>query len=824
MIPEQLEGYNFAPLKPEAEGDNKGNWFIGKNKIIDICRYLDFPFSDFPEDGWSKNGDYVSWTSMPNIPSIIRDHILKIAIKNGQDLVIKTGLQPDGRFLSVFDCDGVNAKDYRNFIQDTYGDTFIRKTRENGYHLYYYASKPLFNEKQDINFRHYICIDNTPLEMEYKQGKLIKVIGKGRSTYMDKDISILNEDIDFFQAIKKRYPTAYMINPYKKTGNPSTYEEKESFDIAEGELKEIFDTKYLPRYRSDDLQGIRDDGVFLATMGFLRRRGLKREKIEVFHSWIDNIPGMDTRNYDLDHKPEYMAGEPKMREYGFNEFVDAINSLNPFKDNKRKSERVFGEHTINTVALDYPTNHLPMFKELQGIMGIHSNSHKHALKMIYYSMVSTINGATNIYLYRVRHDPRISTILVMKAGQGKTSLLDGAADILKRIGMSVHRPTTFHSDQWIGKTISNKKEGVRKIFGYLNDDVVIIDEAKRLISDPDFGETRKNARISQNRYGSSPVEKKNVDTHNKDKITYDSKTVLMYGVQDIKLDAEDFIIEGDSRRFAISVLDNETIDKQEDIITSQVEHGTGFINPQVFSDFLNEITRLPGEIFVTLGAKERALWIRAVTNLNDRANSYSKMVTEYYGTLGAEYSGLFLKFVINTALIRMASNGIESQQVKITWDDILYAYVDCFEMLEHRYEWTHFYLVMESALVHKGAKYEKEIDVLTSFGIGERVKKATLKAKISEIYNITERSARETVDIYINNKFIREINAHTIEIIKYPGERVERKDDQAIEMYSHALEKIRNLKTCSPINQIKIEGSDWDVSEAINPQSALMEN
>ena len=63
--------------------------------------------------------------------------------------------------------------------------------------------------------------------------------------------------------------------------------------------------------------------------------------------------------------------------------------------------------------------------------------------------------------------------------------------------------------------------------GYLYDDVIIIDEAKRLISDPDFAETRRTARISQNRYGSSPVEKKNVDTHNKDKISYDSKSVLI---------------------------------------------------------------------------------------------------------------------------------------------------------------------------------------------------------------------------------------------------------------------------------------------------------
>ena len=223
-----------------------------------------------------------------------------------------------------------------------------------------------------------------------------------------------------------------------------------------------------------------------------------------------------------------------------------------------------------------------MFEKLQDIVGIHSRSHKHILKMVYYTMVSTINASTVVHINGARHDLRISTIFVGKQGQGKTEILDTVAKILRDVGMKVHRPTSFHAEQWIGKTKPSKKaeNNPNQILGYLHDDVIIIDEAKRLISDPDFAETRRNARISQNRYGTSPVEKKNVDTHNEDKISYDSKSVLLYGVQDIKLDAEDFIIEGDVRRYAVSVLDNETMDSQEEIIRSVMENDRKNISTQ----------------------------------------------------------------------------------------------------------------------------------------------------------------------------------------------------------------------------------------------------
>lgn len=815
-IPPQLEGCNIVPTAA------KGVWFIGKKDIIKKCEFLNIPFSEISPDAWSDNGDYVSWTGFWKLPEKLQENILTIETKKGLDLGFRSGEQKDGRFIIVFDCDGSHSDEYKNLLIDVYGETFIRKSESGGYHLYYTTSGPILTGKQHIDLRHYLEIDNTPMELEIKQGSFVKVQGKGRSTYLDMEIQPLDKNIDFCSVIKEHYPNTEMIKSFEETSSSSAFVDKESLSLEDNKLRDILESTYRPLYTSSKYNGLRDSGVFLATIGFLRRRGLSRSNIESVINWINSIDH-EERHYDWNRTPDKMPGEPTMRRYGFDEFVDAINELFLDEPSKRQTQKVLGEYTINTVLMDYPTNHLPMFRELQDIVGIISRSHKHVLKMMYYTMVSSVNAGTIAYIHGAKHDLRISTIFIGKQGQGKTEILNTVAKCLSNMGMTVHRPTSFHAEQWIGKTRTDKKaeNGIAKIMGYLHDDIIIIDEAKKLISDPDYAETRRNARISQNRYGSSPVEKKNVDTHNEDKISYDSKSILIYGVQDMKLDAEDFIIEGDVRRYAISVLDNETMDSQEDIIRSVMEDGRAYISPQVFADYLNKIPRLPDEVFIRLGSEERVLYERAVINLNNRANSYSEMVSEYFGTLGAEYLTLFLKFVVNQALIRMTANGIESKKVKICKEDILYAYVDCFEMLEHRYEWTHFYLVTESALVQKGGKYEKEIEVLSSFDIGEPVQKTDLRERIQEIYNITNRTSRDTLKKYIENGFISEINTHTIEILKLPGKRVQRQDQSAIDMYNYALDRINNIKNGLRKKHEINENSDWDQEEILESQSEL---
>ncbi len=823
-IPEQIKKGNICPINP----DGKGKGYITKNRIFGVCKHLNIDPKTILPEAWSKNekGEYVSWKGFYHLPEAVQSHIKKTDSKRGYDFGIKTGPQKDGRFLIVFDLDNDNEKaiEYKEFIFKLYGKVFTRKTPSNGYHVYYTSpADKILNSNEHIDLRHYITIDDKPLDIEIKQGSFIKEIGVNRQTVEDVEIRELNPEINLVESILAEYPTAKIIKSFiedKATSKPNI--NKETLTVSDNELFDILETKYLPNYISMDLEGQRDNTITTATFGLLTKRNMPVNQMKKVLKWINEIAEIkkaeknnrtpDHRNYNFNNIPAHLAGGPTLIKYGFGDFVNAINSLDHEYIQDRQTEKVHGEYTINTVSMDYPTDHLPMFEMLQNIVGIRSRSHKHILKMAYYTMVSSINAGTVVSINGARHDLRISTIFVAKQGQGKTEILNTTAKVLNDVGMIVHRPTSFHSEQWIGKTKVDKKEkdGISKIMGYLFDDVIVVDEAKRLISDDEYAEVRRNARISQNRYGTSPIEKKNVDTHNKDKISYDSKSILFYGVQDMKMDAEDFIIEGDVRRYAVSVLDNETMDSQDEIIRSVMEKGRQFEDHETFVNYLNKIPRLKDEIFIKLAPEERVLYELAVINLNTRANSYSKMVSEHFGTLGAEYIGLFLKFVVNYALIRMVKQGINSENPVITKDDILCAYVDCFEMLEHRYEWVHFYLVSESSLVSKDAKYIKEIDVLSPFDIGQPVEKHLIKSKIQEVYKVKERQSVEHLNNFVKNGFIKEINNKNIEIVKIPGKRVKREDEKAIEMYNYALEKIENIKNpdieTSPVSQ----GDDWN--------------
>jgi DNA-binding XRE family transcriptional regulator len=823
-VPKQIESGNISPINP----DGKGKGYITKNRIFGVCKHLKLDPESIDPESWSKNekGVFVSWKGFHLLPELVQSHIKKIDSKRGYDFGIKTGKQKDGRFLIVFDLDNDNEKaiEYKEFIFKLYGKTFTRNTPSRGFHLYYKSPAGwILKNNQHVDLRRYITIDDKPLDMEIKQGSFIKEIGANRQTVEDLEIKELNPEINLIESILASYPTAHQIKPFfedKVTSKPHI--NKETLEVSNNKLFEILDTKYLPIYISVDLKGERDNSIIPATFGFLITRNMSVTQMKKVLIWINEVAEIkkaekhnktpDHRNYNFNSIPAHLAGGPTLIKYGFGDFVNAINSLDPEYIQDRQTEKVHGEYTINTVSMDYPTNHLPMFETLQNIVGIRSRSHKHILKMIYYTMVSSINADTVVKINGARHDLRISTIFVAKQGQGKTEILNTTAKVLKDLGMTVHRPTSFHSEQWIGKTKIDKKaeNGTSKIMGYLYDDVIVVDEAKRLISDDEYAEVRRNARISQNRYGTSPVEKKNVDTDNKDKISYDSKTILLYGVQDMKMDAEDFITEGDVRRYVVSVLDNETMDSQDEIIRSVMEEGREFVDHENFVDYLNKIPRLKDEIFIKLAPEERVLYELAVINLNTRANSYSKMVSEHFGTLGAEYIGLLLKFVVNYSLIRMVKQGITSENPVITKDDILYAYVDCFEMLEHRYEWVHFYLVMDSSLVHKDAKYIKEIEVLSSFDIGQPIEKHLIKSKIQEVYKVKDRQAVTHLSKFIDNGFVNEINNKNIEIVKIPGKRVKREDEKAIEMYNYALEKIENIKNLdiekSPVSQ----SDDWN--------------
>lgn len=338
-IPKQIITGNICPCNPKGKGD----YYIPQSKILDTAKYLNINPDSIPQEVWSKknNNVYVSWKGFYKLPEPIQTHWKELELKKGLGYGIKTGKQQDGRFIIVFDCDNDNNKatEYKDFLINTYGETFIRDTPSRGFHVYYECPEGgILKEGMHIDLRFYITINYKPLDLEIKQGSFIRENGtskdgKGYSTFMDSKITKLDPEIDLIKAIKNKYASAVQIKEFTETTTSTVYNNKESLKVLDDELLDILNTKYLQSYISTTLKGHRDNLIIPATFGFLIKRNMPRQQMEAVLEWINKVAENkkqgtpNIRNYNFDNIPDILSGSGILRKHGFDEFVDAIDIL-----------------------------------------------------------------------------------------------------------------------------------------------------------------------------------------------------------------------------------------------------------------------------------------------------------------------------------------------------------------------------------------------------------------------------------------------------------------------------------------------------------------
>ena len=338
IIPEQIKTGNICPIEPEG----KGAGYINKKDILDVAKQLGIDSTSInPEAYTNKNGNiFVSWKGFHLLPEPIQTHFKNVAVKKGYDLGIKTGIQKDGRYIIVFDCDGKEATEYKNFVTSVYGDAFIRKTPSGGFHLFYKSLMTgILNNNQHIDLRYYLTRGDEPFRLEIKQGSFIKEIGANRTTISDLPITELNLDIDFIQKIKDNFKDVKQIKPFIDD-NKSSISWREispnnKSKLEDNKLIEAMSRLYLPRYISKELDEKRDSIIIPATMGFLKQRNISKTQREQVLQWINDVAEHkkkgtpDTRSYDFNKIPKREAGGGVLKEYGFDDFVSEINRLSP---------------------------------------------------------------------------------------------------------------------------------------------------------------------------------------------------------------------------------------------------------------------------------------------------------------------------------------------------------------------------------------------------------------------------------------------------------------------------------------------------------------
>ena len=186
------------------------------------------------------------------------------------------------------------------------------------------------------------------------------------------------------------------------------------------------------------------------------------------------------------------------------------------------------------------------------------------------------------------HDMRISAWFCLPSGAGKR-------EIKKAILLSelpgIHNfiaPTSYHSEHFVGKiTPSKEKADKGKLInhsGYLEEDLIIIDEAKELFCDPTFANGRKYLRVAQDPIGRNEVVKATSDTPEKFRKRFISPAVIVAFFQPGKY-PDDIAQSGDLRRNIICYF---AVPHEVKIQIMEEKIATERPNPQIFRERIDD--------------------------------------------------------------------------------------------------------------------------------------------------------------------------------------------------------------------------------------------
>ncbi len=300
--------------------------------------------------------------------------------------------------------------------------------------------------------------------------------------------------------------------------------------------------------------------------------------------WRIILPALDKRN-DIDavkRKEIINLINNSMTPKSLLERFDKINRDNnlhfditeialKFKEDNKITEPK-EEVKINKINFEYEFlykyQHLPNFDILNKLIGIYGEEYIALIKLRYYQFLGRILLENPIKLGNIEIDTRTHCIFVIPSAKGKKNFFNNIKEIAKFLGFIYEAPTSFHSEQLVGKVIERDVERqigettrgtprFRRIKeyipnnGYLDSDFLQMDEASDLLADnknPQIEESRKFICIATDPYPKNNLSKKLIDHLTQERINFPSKSVQSYYIQPVKFNSK-VVIKGFYRRF-----------------------------------------------------------------------------------------------------------------------------------------------------------------------------------------------------------------------------------------------------------------------------------
>jgi len=334
--------------------------------------------------------------------------------------------------------------------------------------------------------------------------------------------------------------------------------------------------------------------------------------------------------------------------------------------------------------IKFQTDHLPSFEEIENLIPLRGETYKGIKKIAYDQIISLAIPKEN-FIIRVGDiltDTRFHICCVMPSGKGKMEVKEGIKKALLSFNpnANVKEPRTLHKEQLIGKIIKRnekgedgkKKEIYHKKLGYMNSDLLIIEEAHEI-----FNSTEKNdvdcrdiLTVGMDIYEKNLIQKQNIDNLDTEEetIEYYSKTNVLAFTQPLHL-KEAFSTKGLQRRFQI--------DYKEFPERTSVDHFVSRLNKRSedersaikIATLMRKINQLKGEWKLEPEAIEPFIF-------------YHKIILEQGFQMGGKAKNFtkIMEFPMQNNLLKISAlRAAANLRMNITKEDVENAFMDILE-------------------------------------------------------------------------------------------------------------------------------------------------
>lgn len=385
---------------------------------------------------------------------------------------------------------------------------------------------------------------------------------------------------------------------------------------------------------------------------------------------------------------------PEKEHAFFNKLDEKYYEVRNSKDEKEPENHL--------LELKYITNHLPAFEQLNATIGLFGNEYMVAKKIQYYSAIGSLYRTQNFKHKRIEIDSRVHALIVFPSGKGKSNIRGFRKRLATQLGLTYASPSSLHPEQLVGKIIEEKKRvpteeltktGKTKFKeiieyvpnrGYLNSDMLDLDEAKELLTNKDLqiSESRKHMRTALDRYGINTVSKKLVNHKPENTLEYVPPVIVNEYTQQQYMYPQEIIFSGDLRRFVICYVSHGTPAKA---IYDERLKDVSILESESATKFASFLKKLPPNFYKVIEI-----------DVDDALSEYSTALCEIAHWVGRKAVGFarnleqtiferLLQFALLLCIARNDSS-VSVGHVKLAYTDLFEMVVSGYRFVEERIE------------------------------------------------------------------------------------------------------------------------------------------